>query len=108
MSDVRTGAALLYRPPLAAKRSIRATRWAILVRFEWHDECPTSGPGPPSYTVHPSPPNDRSVQQGGRSWFALNGTMNVRRQDRGRPPIQSTPRRQTIDPCNKVGDLGSL
>ena len=26
MSDVRTGAALLYRPPLAAKRSIRATR----------------------------------------------------------------------------------
>ena len=28
--------------------------------------------------------------------------MNVRRQDRGRPPIPSTPRRQTIDPCNKV------
>jgi phage tail sheath protein FI len=29
MSDVRTGAALLYRPPLAAKRSIRATRWGL-------------------------------------------------------------------------------
>ena len=29
MSDVRTGAALLYRPPLAAKRSIRATRCPV-------------------------------------------------------------------------------
>ena len=28
--------------------------------------------------------------------------MNVRRQDRGRPPIPSTPRRQTIDPCNEI------
>jgi hypothetical protein len=37
---------------------------AILVRFEWHDDCPGSGTGPPSYTVHSSPPNDRSVQQG--------------------------------------------
>src|SRR6516162_5105418 len=36
--------------------------------------------------------------------------MNVRRQDRGRPPIPSTPRRQTIDPCNKVlnSDKGLL
>jgi len=37
---------------------------AILVRFEWHGDGPGSGTGPPSYTLHPSPPNDRSVQQG--------------------------------------------
>jgi hypothetical protein len=37
---------------------------AILVRFEWHGNCPESGTGPPSYTVHSSPPNDQSVQQG--------------------------------------------
>jgi hypothetical protein len=35
----------------------------ILVRFEGHGDSPGSGTGPPSYTVHPSPPNDRSVQQ---------------------------------------------
>jgi hypothetical protein len=39
---------------------------AIFVRFEWHGNCPESGTGPPSYTVHSSPPNDQSVQQGGR------------------------------------------
>src|SRR6267154_1404753 len=33
---------------------------AILVRFEWHGNCPESGTGPPSYTVHSSPPNDQS------------------------------------------------
>ena len=37
---------------------------AILVRFEWHGDCPRSGTGPLSYTVHSSPPNGRSVQQG--------------------------------------------
>src|SRR5437868_15352210 len=37
---------------------------AILIRFEWHGDCPGSGAGPPSYTLHSSPPNDRSVQQG--------------------------------------------
>jgi hypothetical protein len=37
---------------------------AILVRFEWHGDGPGSGTGPPSYTLHPSPPNHRSVQQG--------------------------------------------
>src|SRR6476659_11240076 len=37
---------------------------AILVRFEWHGNCPESGTGPPSYTLHSSPPNDQSVQQG--------------------------------------------
>jgi 5-aminolevulinate synthase len=37
---------------------------ATLVRFEWHGDGPGSGTGPPSYTLHPSPPNDRSVQQG--------------------------------------------
>jgi len=37
---------------------------AILVRFEWHDDFPRSGTGPLSYTVHSSPPNDRSVQHG--------------------------------------------
>jgi PcfJ-like protein len=35
-----------------------------LVRFEWHGDGPGSGTGPPSYTLHPSPPNHRSVQQG--------------------------------------------
>jgi hypothetical protein len=35
-----------------------------LVRFEWHGDGPGSGTGPSSYTLHPSPPNDRSVQQG--------------------------------------------
>jgi hypothetical protein len=29
---------------------------AILVRFEWHGNCPESGTGPPSYTLHSSPP----------------------------------------------------
>jgi len=28
--------------------------------------CPGSGTGPPSYTVHSSPPTDQSVQQGER------------------------------------------
>jgi hypothetical protein len=40
---------------------------AILVRFEWHGDNPGSGAGPRSYTVHSSPPNDRSVQQGRQS-----------------------------------------
>ena len=29
---------------------------AILVRFEWHGDCPGSGTAPSSYTVHLSPP----------------------------------------------------
>ena len=29
---------------------------AILIRFEWHGDCPGSGAGPPSYTFHSSPP----------------------------------------------------
>jgi hypothetical protein len=29
---------------------------AILVRFEWHGDCPGSGTPPSSYTVHLSPP----------------------------------------------------
>src|SRR3984893_14719101 len=29
--------------------------------------CPGSGTGPPSYTVHSSPPNDQSVQQGDKN-----------------------------------------
>jgi carbon-monoxide dehydrogenase large subunit len=33
----------------------------------------------------------------------LNGTVTARGQERARPPIPSTPRRQTVDPCNKVG-----
>jgi hypothetical protein len=37
---------------------------AILVGFEWHGDGTQSGTGPPSYTLHSSPPNDRSVQQG--------------------------------------------
>jgi hypothetical protein len=32
----------------------------------------------------------------------LNGTVTVRGQERARPPIPSSPRRQTVDPCNKV------
>jgi len=43
---------------------LRDVMTAILVGFEWHGDCPGSGTGPPSYTVHSSPPNDRSVQQG--------------------------------------------
>jgi hypothetical protein len=35
-------------------------------------------------------------------WFALNGTLIVRGQERVRPPIPSTPRRQTTDPCNEA------
>src|SRR5689334_12777387 len=37
---------------------------AIVVRFEWHDDCPRLETGPPSYTLHSSPPTDRSVQRG--------------------------------------------
>jgi hypothetical protein len=37
---------------------------AIVVRFEWHGDCPRLETGPPSYTLHSSPPTDRSVQQG--------------------------------------------
>src|SRR3981189_1872137 len=33
--------------------------------------CPGSGTGPPSYTVHSSPPNDQSVQQGEYDAHAL-------------------------------------
>src|SRR6516162_5105416 len=55
---------VIGRPIRHSVPLLRDVMTAILVRFEWHDECPTSGPGPPSYTVHPSPPNDRSVQQG--------------------------------------------
>src|SRR6266849_9011920 len=43
---------------------LRDVMTAILVRFEWHGDFPGSGTSPPSYTVHSSPPNDRSVQQG--------------------------------------------
>src|SRR6202163_3154967 len=43
---------------------LRDVLTAILVRFEWHGDCPGSGAGPPSYTLHSSLPNDRSVQQG--------------------------------------------
>src|SRR5216684_8070700 len=43
---------------------LRDVMTAILVRFEWHGDCPGSGAGPPSYTLHSSLPNDRSVQQG--------------------------------------------
>jgi hypothetical protein len=43
---------------------LRDVMAAILVRFEWHGDGPGSGTGSPSYTLHPSPPNDRSVQQG--------------------------------------------
>jgi hypothetical protein len=35
---------------------LRDVMTAILVRFEWHGDCPRSGTGPPSYTVHSSPP----------------------------------------------------
>ena len=49
------------RHPVPLLRDVMA---AILVRFEWHGDGPGSGTGPPSYTLHPSPPNDRSVQQG--------------------------------------------
>src|SRR6476660_4618844 len=45
---------------------LRDVMTAILVRFEWHGDCPGSGAGPPSYTLHSSLPNDRSVQHGGR------------------------------------------
>jgi hypothetical protein len=37
---------------------------AIVVRFEWHGDCPRLETGPTSYTLHSSPPTDRSVQQG--------------------------------------------
>jgi hypothetical protein len=43
---------------------LRDVMTAILVRFEWHGDCPGSGAGPPSYTLNSSLPNDRSVQQG--------------------------------------------
>src|SRR4029077_13034949 len=35
---------------------LRDVMTAILVRFEWHGDCPGSGTGPSSYTVHLSPP----------------------------------------------------
>src|SRR5712672_399900 len=46
---------------------LRDVMTAILVRFEWHGDCPGSGAGPPSYTLNSSLTNDRSVQQGGLS-----------------------------------------
>src|SRR5580700_9641527 len=49
------------RHPVPLLRDVMA---AILVRFEWHGDGPGSGTGSSSYTLHPSPPNDRSVQQG--------------------------------------------
>src|SRR5882757_768395 len=48
---------------------LRDVLTAILVRFGWHGNCPESGTGPPSYTVHSSPPNDQSVQQGGTAYL---------------------------------------
>src|SRR5438445_6476744 len=35
---------------------LRDVMTAILVRFEWHGDCPGPGTGSPSYTVHSSPP----------------------------------------------------
>ena len=35
---------------------LRDVMTAILVRFEWHGDCPGSGTGLSSYTVHSSPP----------------------------------------------------
>ena len=67
---------VIGRPIRHSVPLLRDVMTAILVRFEWHDECPTSGPGPPSYTVHPSPPNDRSVQQGGPPMLSQNVRMS--------------------------------
>src|SRR5580692_13037794 len=61
------------RHPVPLLRDVMA---AILVRFEWHGDGPGLGTGSPSYTLHPSPPNDRSVQQG------LAGQEVMQRQDR--------------------------
>src|SRR6516225_11628691 len=57
MSDVRTGAALLYRPPLAAKRSIRATRCrlSVLCRLISAREPPWFSPS--SAAPRTTPPN---------------------------------------------------
>src|ERR1700738_632528 len=56
-SALRSGVAPSGKPPAASMA-------AILVRFEWHGYGLGSGTGPSSYTLHPSPPNHRSVQQG--------------------------------------------
>src|SRR6476620_11383219 len=37
-----------------------------------------------------------------RPWFALNGTLTLRGQERARLPIPPAPRRQPTDPCTKV------
>src|SRR5260370_23376041 len=55
---------VIGRPIRHSVPLLRDVMTAILVRFEWHGDCPRSGTGPPSYTVHSSPPSDRSVQQG--------------------------------------------
>src|ERR1700751_2072061 len=41
------------RHPVSLLRDVMT---AILVRFEWHGDCPGSGTGPSSYTVHLSSP----------------------------------------------------
>jgi hypothetical protein len=46
---------------------LRDVMTAILVRFEWHGDCPGSGTGPPSYTVHSSPPTTDPCNKAARS-----------------------------------------
>jgi hypothetical protein len=60
---------------------LRDVMTAILIRFEGHGDCPKVRNGPPSYTVHSSPPNDRSVQQG--------RATNLRQRRRARPRVGS-------------------
>src|SRR6202040_1915988 len=74
------------RHPVPLLRDVMA---AILVRFEWHGDAPESGTGaPPSYTLPPSPPNDRSVQQGRNSCPTI--IRSTRRSPEStRPPIVS-------------------
>jgi hypothetical protein len=55
---------VISRPILHSVPLLWDVMTAILVRFEWHGDSPGSGTGPTSCTLHSSPPNDRSVQQG--------------------------------------------
>ena len=58
---------------------LRDVMTAILVRFEWHGDCPGSGTGPSSYTVHLSPPTTIRATRPRELAFAVgrNGSRRI-------------------------------
>jgi hypothetical protein len=61
--------------------------------------CPRSGTGPPSYNIHSSPPNDRSMQQGHAPAFLHEFDVEDSAGDSNRPDVPLQHRRVALPGC---------